>query len=285
MNRLALSIAFNPYEHALDLLTGRVVAEGVDLNWLRVPLAGIGKRFTEGREFDIAEVPLADYVARLTSGDRSLVAIPVFPSRLFVQSELWVNEGATIDNATDWLRRRGAVYDATAAVYLRLWLGHETKADIQPWPLVDTATLNARLAAGEIDIALASVRPAKAKRLILDAIETERDYYRASGIFPIRTVVCLHRELAERHLWLCRSLCDGFMHAKKESLQRLITAGMSRYPMPWINAYIVRTRAVFGDDFWPYGVETNRPTLEAFLKAAGQTIAVEDLFDGATISV
>jgi 4,5-dihydroxyphthalate decarboxylase len=277
MSRLTLSIALNPYEHALDLLTGRVAAEGVDLNWLRVPVSGIGDRFTKGREFDVAEVPLADYVARIADGNHSLVAIPVFPLRLFVQSELWVKEDAMIASPAEWLRSglRGAADDATAAVYLRLWLE-------QSWPLIDSATLGAKLAASEIDVGLTSAKPAKAKRLLPDAIEMERDYYRATGIFPIRSVVCLHRELADRHRWLGRSLFDGFMRAKKDSLQRLITAGMSRYPMPWINAYIVRTRAVFGDDFWPYGIEANRQTLETFLKAVGKNIAVEELFDDAT---
>ena len=286
MSKLALSIALNPYEHALDLLTGRVVAEGIDLNWLRVPVAGVGDRFVNGREFDVAEVPLLEYVARLVSGDRSLVAIPVFPSRLFVQSALWVREGTSISNVAEWLcsGRRGAADDQTALTYLRLWLDHETKSDVEPWPLIDSHMLTAKLSAGEIDVGLTFAKPAKAVRLIPNAIEAERDYYKARGIFPIQSVICLHRDLAERHRWLGRSLFDGFMRAKKDSLQRLITAGMSRYPMPWINAYIVRTRAVFGDDFWPYGIEANRPTLEAFLNVTGRNITVEELFDGVLLA-
>jgi 4,5-dihydroxyphthalate decarboxylase len=282
MSKLTLSIALNPYEHALDLLTGRVVAEGIDLNWLHVPVAGVGDRFVKGREFDVAEVCLVEYVARLVSGDRSLVAIPVFPSRMFVQSALWVREGTSITDAVEWLcsGRRGATDDQTASTYLRLWLGHETKRDVEPWPLIDSHTLTAKLSTGEIEVGLTFARPAKAVRLMPHAIELERDYYKTSGIFPIQSVICLHRDLVERHRWLSRSLFDGFMRAKKDSLQRLITAGMSRYPMPWINAYIVRTRAVFGDDFWPYGIEANRLTLEAFLNATGKNITVEELFDG-----
>ena len=51
MTKLSLSIALQPYEHAIDLLTDRVSAEGVDLNWLRISGA-LGQRFAERREFD-----------------------------------------------------------------------------------------------------------------------------------------------------------------------------------------------------------------------------------------
>lgn len=107
---------------------------------------------------------------------------------------------------------------------------------------------------------------------------------RRRGFFSILRVLCLHRDVADRHRWLATSLFDAFDRAKRNSLGRLIGAGMSRYPLPWLNAYVTRTRAVFGDDFWPYGLEANRTTLETFLqtaKAQGicrSSLAVEDLF-------
>lgn len=290
MSKLALSIALDPYEHALDLLTGRVVAEGVDLNWLRVLASDLGRRFVDRAEFDIADMPLAEYVTRLSQGDRSMAAIPVFTSRQFVQEAVWVGKGSAVKKIEDVIGARCATDDETASVYLRVWLQTALGRDpgTMTCPVMDTPSLHRKLAAGELDVAISFAKPPGAEPLGTDVIEAERAYYQVTKIFPIMRVVCIQSDLLDRHRWLSTSLLHAFEEAKQNSLNRLIFAGMSRYPMPWINAYVMRTRTVFGDNFWPYGIGANRTTLDAFLSVAHasefikEKLEMQDLFDEAT---
>ncbi len=296
MSKLSLTVALSPYEHALDLLEGRIAAEGVDLNWLRVPPTVTGNRFTQNRACDVAEISLADYVSRFAKGDRAVVAIPIFLSRQFMPGAIWARIGGTIQTIEDLRNPKMSCMadDETTAVYTRHWLEKTIGLDHEHrWPLADTASLHAKLAAGEIDVGLSLKRPPSGKgeeirRIIEDVSEAERAYYEATRVFPILRVLCIQRDLIEQHRWLAASLFEAFDRAKRNSLGRLIGAGMSRYPLPWLNAYVTQARANFGEDFWPYGVEMNRPTLAAFLQtirepAIGSTpFAVEDLFDEST---
>jgi 4,5-dihydroxyphthalate decarboxylase len=93
-------------------------------------------------------------------------------------------------------------------------------------------------------------------------------------------VLCIRSALVRANPWLPNTITEAFTRSKDNALQRLITAGMSRYPLPWINDYVERTRRLFGDDFWPYGIDENRPTLSVFLNQSGldTRLSVEDLF-------
>jgi 4,5-dihydroxyphthalate decarboxylase len=103
-------------------------------------------------------------------------------------------------------------------------------------------------------------------------------------------IVIVRRELVEKHPALARSLYAAFEAAKVRSLQRALEATVPSFPLPWAAAHATETAAVFGDDFWPYGVAANRPTLEAFLGfCAGQEILasplkLEDLFPAEFLS-
>ena len=291
MTKLSLSVALNAYEHAIDLLTDRVRAEGVDVNWLRISTATLGARFTERHEFDVAELDLADYVARLSRGDRSILALPVFLDRQLMPGAVWIRAGGPLRDLNDLSKDglRCATDDGTVALYMRQWLGASAAS---PWTTMTTSELQAKLGAGEIDAGFSLNRLKGEKgivlqRLIGDIAAAEQAAYQATKVFPILRVVCVHRDLATKHPWLAASLFDGFDQAKRASLGRLIGAGMSRYPLPWLNAEVTRIRAVYGEDFWPYGIAANRPTLDAFLATAkaqgvcGSSLTVEGLFDAA----
>ena len=85
----------------IDFLTGRVGAEGIDINWLRIPTTPVSNRFADHREFDVAEVPLIDYLTRLSRGDESIVALPIFLCRQFVQGAVWVRAGGPVRKIDD----------------------------------------------------------------------------------------------------------------------------------------------------------------------------------------
>ncbi|MGE0651488.1 MAG: hypothetical protein AB7P12_07045, partial [Alphaproteobacteria bacterium] len=95
MARLRISLALPGYEHALDLLSGRITAEGLDINWIRSPLEEIARRFTDG-EFDVADMPLADVVTHHATGRNGIIALPEITTPLIVQGAPWVTTDSTL---------------------------------------------------------------------------------------------------------------------------------------------------------------------------------------------
>ena len=97
-------------------------------------------------------------------------------------------------------------------------------------------------------------------------------------------VVALRRDVFERDPWVAMNLFKAFEEAKRRSLARLADVTASHAPLAWIGDYSARMQRLFGDDPWPYGVEPNRRTLEAFLQFAFEQgvchrrLAVEELF-------
>ena len=87
---LELTLAINDYDHVRDLVSGAVPVEGVDLTCLQYPIEEIFFRFTLLREWHISELSMAKYCSLRAHGDDSIVAIPVFPSRCFRHSALFV---------------------------------------------------------------------------------------------------------------------------------------------------------------------------------------------------
>jgi len=111
-------------------------------------------------------------------------------------------------------------------------------------------------------------RPDDVKRLFPDFVPVEKDYYRRTGIFPIMHVVAMRRDVHERHPWLAMNLYKAFDEAKTRSVERLSDVTASYVPLPWTPSHLDAARALLGPDPWPYGVEPNRVTLDAFLRYA-----------------
>jgi 4,5-dihydroxyphthalate decarboxylase len=150
-------------------------------------------------------------------------------------------------------------------------------------------SLNDMLVGGELDALIAAHPPAafesgQAVRLFSDYRAAEEAYYRDTGIFPIMHVVVLRREIQEAHPWVAMNLLTAFREAKRRSTTRAGDMNASRYPVPWGQATAERAAKTFGGDMWPYGVDENRETLEAFLGFAheqgvcARRLTVDDLF-------
>jgi 4,5-dihydroxyphthalate decarboxylase len=303
MSSLQLSLAIGEYDHVRDLLDGTVAASGVDLTVLRLPIEEIFFRATFNREFDVSEMSFAKIVSLASQDDRGFVPLPVFPSRAFRHSSIYVRADAGIADPRDLAGRRVGVpeWAQTAAVYSRGMLAHEYGVDLASirWhqagvndagrkekvkldlprglelTVVSDRSLSQMLLAGELDAVLSARPPApflagdaRIGRLFPDARAVEEAYYRKTGIFPIMHVVALRRSLYEQHPWLAMNLYKAFDAAKARSVARASDITASFYPLPWTAQVAQSARALFGDDPWPYGVEPNRTTLEAFLRYA-----------------
>src|SRR5262245_4416381 len=317
MTRLRLTLAIGDYDHPRDVALGAVRPDGIELIHLALPVEEIFCRFTKYREWDVSEMSFGKVVSLASQDDRSLVALPVFPSRVFRLSSIYVRGDGPVRSPGDLAGKRIGVpeWAQTAAIYTRGYLAHElglalADADwvqaglnepgrvekvalklppgVRLRPVRD-ATLNDMLLGGELDAVL-SARPPRGfaagriTRLYPDYRPPEEAYFRKTGVFPIMHVVALRRDVFERDPWVAMNLFKAFDEAKRRSLARLADVTASHAPLAWIGDYCARMQQLFGEDAWPYGVEPNRRTLEAFLEFAFEQgvchrrLAVEELF-------
>jgi 4,5-dihydroxyphthalate decarboxylase len=148
---------------------------------------------------------------------------------------------------------------------------------------VPDQSLAAMLAGGELD-AVISARDPGGKRLFEDYVSLEEAYFRKTRIYPIMHLVVLRREAYERDRWIAMNLFKAFEATKRASVHRMVEIGLSHVPLPWLAEHARRWRGLAGEDFWPYGIEPNRPTLEAFVQYAheqgvtARKLRVEELF-------
>ena len=107
MPDLHLSLALNDYVHTADIANGRVRAPGIDLTIVSLPFESVAMRFGANLEFDVAEYSLANYCAHLAEPKPSpMVALPVFTSRVFRHSSIYVNDASNIVDAGDLAGQR-----------------------------------------------------------------------------------------------------------------------------------------------------------------------------------
>jgi 4,5-dihydroxyphthalate decarboxylase len=319
MNKLPLTAALPDYDHVRDLTLGRVRPEGIRLTLLTFPVEEIFYRFLVYKEWEVSEVSLAKYVALTAQGDDSLAALPIFPSRMFRQSSFFVRRGGPIKKIADLKGARVGIpeWAQTAAVYSRGFLVHEYGLDLasihwvqagvnQPGRIekvdlklpkgvkverVTDKSLNEMLLSGEVDAVFAARPPAafsegnpKIKRFFDDYQKVESDYYKKTGIFPIMHAVAVRRDVLDKNPWVARNLFKAFDEARRRSLERVLDATVTMFPVPWGCEYARRGVELFGEDYFPYGIEPNRKTLEAFLKWAHEQgvckrrLTVDELF-------
>jgi 4,5-dihydroxyphthalate decarboxylase len=318
-----LTLAISDYDHVRDLAAGRVRPEGLDLTVLTLQVEEIFYRFTLHEEWDVSELSLAKYASLASQGDSPFVAIPVFPSRVFRHSALYVRADSGLHDPRQLAGRRVGVpeWAQTAGIYVRGFLEHEfgvrthdvdwfqagvnepgrvEKVDlrlpegVRLTPVPDRS-LDGMLTAGDLD-AVASARPPRSfldgdsvVRLFPDARAAEEASLRATGVFPIMHLVAIRRPVFERYPWVAGELLKAFDEARRRSVERLGDAVASRVPAPWAAYHAAAMRELFGGEPWQYGLEPNRTTLEAFLRWAYEQgcchrlLCPDDLFPEAVV--
>jgi len=307
------------------LRTGEVAVEGCDTTYLVTRPGETFFRLFNHQEFDVAEMSLSTYMLARSKGDWPYRAIPVFLSRAFPHSSIYVRAGAGIAQPAE-LRGRvvGAPsYHLTRGLCVRGMLQDEygVRPDDMAWriggvdapedfdyvgvdlsgldikPIAKGAYLAGLLLDGEID-AIVSYRDPQIlydgnpgiSRLFGDFREAERRYYEKTGIFPVMHVVGIRETLVEKYPWLARSVFKAFDAAKLRCTERLNDLDAPIVTLPWVAAETQATMALMGADFWPYGVEPNRTTLEAQTRWSHEQglsptrFAVEELFVPSTLS-
>jgi 4,5-dihydroxyphthalate decarboxylase len=302
---LRLSLACGDYDRTRPLVDGRVRPLGLDLTCLPMTIEEIFFRMARFREFDAAEMSLGSFLVSLSAGEEApFVAIPVFPSRSFRHSGIYVHAGSGIERPEQLVGRTVGVaeYQLTANVWIRGILAedygvpvgsvryrtgglHEPgrpeklavslPADVDVAPIGPGRTLSDMLASGEIDAlytprtprSFAEGHPGVA-RLFPDFRTVESAYFRRTGIFPIMHVVVIRADVYRRDRWVARSLMEAFAEARRIALTGLDETASLRYMLPWLPDDVASVRAVLGDDYWTYGLDGNEAALTAIARYA-----------------
>ncbi len=302
MARLRLALACWDYDRTRALADGSVRPEGIDLNYLALPVEETFFRMLRQREFDVAEMSLSSYALTLARDDPPFVAIPVFPSRYFRHSCIFVSTRSAIREPKDLAGRRIGTpeYQMTAAVWIRgiladeygvahtaaeYWTGGEEHPGRDEKIALDLSpevrlrrigpgeTLAAMLVDGEIDALYTArapstfvTRPGAVRRLFEDYAAVERDYYRRTRIFPIMHTVVIRREVYEANRWIAQTLTKAFVEAQRRAYRELEETAALKTMLPWLTSHVEETRREMGADWWAYGLAPNRHVLETFLR-------------------
>lgn len=314
MTRLSLSVATWDYDRVRALADGRVPIEGCDVNFLPMPVEEVFHRAYYHAEFDVAEIGFSPYLIARSRDLTPYVAIPVFLSRMFRHSAIYVRADRGIGAPEDLRGKRVGVpeYQMSAAMWARGMLAddHGLRHDAMRWvqggletpgrrdkfplnlpagfPLEGAPpdrSLSQMLEAGQIDALFSARAPScfergcpQVRRLYSDLRTVERDYFRRTRIFPIMHAVGIRRELVDRHPWLPASVCKAFVEAKRAAEQDLREVAALKIMLPWLTSELADTRAAMGDDYWPYGVPANRHTLDTMARYSfEQGLAVRQL--------
>jgi 4,5-dihydroxyphthalate decarboxylase len=323
MNKLALSLATLRYDHMTDLMIGAVTAEGITLNYLDLHYHDILLRGVMFHDFDVQEISFAKYASLRASGDDSLIAIPVFPNRMVRHNAIYIMDGGPIHVPADLAGRRIGLpeWAQTAAVYVRGLLAHYYGIDLKSidWiqagadepgrgekvalslppglrltPVADRS-LSEMLPAGDVDALICAQPPKcygpnpKVRRLFEESLDIEQSYVRETGIYPIMHTIVIRKDILDRAPWVAANLYAAFEEAKRRSVERALYTGASMFPIAWHSNYAHRVQDIIGADIFPYGIEPNRVTLEAFLDytyeqgVCARRLTIEELFVPSTM--
>jgi 4,5-dihydroxyphthalate decarboxylase len=311
MSKLPLTFACGPYDRTLALRDGSVQPEGIELNYIASQPPDIFWRMLQFKE--------SNHATLVSTGKAPFVAIPVFPSRVFRHGYFFINTDRAIKTPADLKGKRGGVpeYTMTAAVYMRGLLQHEygvkpsdvewiqgrtdrlgrkRPSDIRLIQAPPGTELGDLLERGEIDFMMTANNPLafrrgspKVRRLFPNYPEVEKDYYRRTKIYPIMHTVVIRNDIYERNPWVALSMYKALCRAKEHAYQLLADMGSPKVSSAWLQPLIEEEREIFGLDWYPYGIEPNRPTIEALLQythehgLTDRRVKLEELFAPSTL--
>ena len=301
MSDLKLSLAMGNYDRTRAIVDGRVKIDGVDpIPMLLSPEEMFFRAFRH-QAFDVSELSLSSYSISVARGEPHYIAVPVFLSRAFRHTSVYIRTDRGIDTPEDLKGKRIGIaeYQLSANVWVRgildddfgvkpsdvTWVrgGMDTpgrpekiKVDLPSDVIVEAApegaTLNQMLMDGEIDGFVGPRWPRcfaeghpHIGRLFRDSVGAAEDYYRRTRNFPIMHVLGLRRSLADEHPWLPAALMKGFVQAKQIAQEALQDTSATKVTMPFVEDNLNRAQALMGQDPWTYGVAANAHTLDKFL--------------------
>ena len=268
-------------------------------------------------------------LAYANEGFRDYSLIPVFPLRVFRHKSIFINVNSGIKKPGDLRGRKVATpgFSSTSLTWLRGIMQHEygVRPDEVEW-VVSTKDSSAGVSGkvskqesvipeglkvsqgpagkdesdllvdGDVDALFHAAEPRAYMqghpdviRLFSDYRQTERAYYKKTGIFPIMHAVAIRNSLVEKNPWLPEAVFNAYSQAKQMMYDDLKKMGWATISLPWVGKELEETRALMGENFWPYGIEANRKALETLFQysyeqgLAKQKLTIKNLFHPSTL--
>src|SRR5713226_6942720 len=311
--KIHLTLACGDYEIVRALMEGTVQPDGIELTVLTDMTSDIRHwRMIRGREFDVAELSMSNYLAAKFRG-QPFTAIPVFLHRRFRHGFTFINMSKGIRKPTDLIGRKVGLrnFSATSNLWIRGILEHEFRVphkkiqwykqddeevevampkDLSLQKIAPGKNVERMVAEGELDALIHPElikpildRDPRVGRLFPNYKELEVDYYKRTGIFPIMHTAAIKQDVVERHPWVPINLFQAFEKAKEIAYQRM--ENPRRIPLAWFRHALEEQEEILGRDPWAYGLgEANRKNLEALMQYSheqgfiGDKMALDDLF-------
>jgi 4,5-dihydroxyphthalate decarboxylase len=300
------TFAISSYDHVEAVATGRIPIAGAEPLFIRLPIPEMFRRFVARRDWDVSEMSFVQYATLRASGDPNLVGLPVFPSRLYRQTAVFVRSdrirvpedlrGARIgivawaNSAAVWARGMLADMHGIAASQVTWYQGGVERPGrpevVRPRWFPEDVTMVAvtdrgieqMLWDGDLEAIIVPSPPATVEtsaragglvRLLYDDFPAAEQAYRErTGCLPIMHTVAMTRDLYERDPDLLRRIYEALELARRRYFDELAATEAALVPVPWLDEHLARLRASIGEDVWPYGVQANRATFETALRYA-----------------
>jgi 4,5-dihydroxyphthalate decarboxylase len=322
----SITIACWSYDRIRPLVTGQVKIEGCNPTFLDLEPEEMFHRALHFEEFDVTELSFSNYLTLAARKSCPYIAIPVFPGRRFRHSGIYINTRSGIRKPEDFKGRivGSPEYQVTASVWIRGILEDEygvkpsdirwraggiyeasrtekvniaAPAGVELERIGPGKTLSRMLADGEIDALIGPRAPScfheghpDIVRLFPNFIEKEQAYFRNTGIFPIMHLLAVHKKKVGELPWLPASLFKAFETAKDLAIERLLEENEPMATYPWIDGVVREAQKLMGKDYWPYGIEENRKTLETFLRyhfsqgLSERRLGIDEIFVPSTLA-
>jgi 4,5-dihydroxyphthalate decarboxylase len=270
-------------------------------------------------------------LAYANEGFRDYSLLPIFPIRVFRHKSIFIRTDRGIKSPEDLRGKKVATpgFSSTSLTWLRGIVQHEYGVKPEEIQWVQSSKDSSAKAAGkvseqesvvpkglsvskgpegkdesdllesgEVDALFHAAEPRayieghpKVARLFHDFRKTERAYFKKTGIFPIMHAVAIRNSLIEQHPWLPQAVFDAYSKAKSLMYDHLKKMGWAAISLPWVAQEIEETRALMGENFWPYGIKTNRRVLEALFQysyeqgLASKKLTIEELFHTSSLKL
>src|SRR5688572_23367458 len=299
---LRLTLACWDYDRTRAIMENRVQFDGIDLTYLNLVVEETFFRQMRHHEFEVSEISFSSYLVSMFQESPPFIGIPIFPSRSFRHSGIYINAGAGIREPKDLIGKRigCAEYQLTANVWIRGILNDEygvtpssfttviggleeigrvekaalsLPAEIKIERIGATQTLSAMLESGEIDALFSPRAPSsftrgtgKVRRLFENTHAAEREYFERTRIFPIMHLVAIRRDVYEKHRWVAQALYKGFAEAQRMTYEDLHQTAALKVMLPWLIQHLADTEKLMGKDFWAYGYQPNVEAINRLLR-------------------
>ena len=304
MTKLRLSLACVATDRTSRILDGRVPVVGCDFTFLPGEPEEIFRRALRDKAFDVTELSMSSHIVTTARGDSDYVGLPIFLSRAYRHSAIYVRSDLGIASPSDLKGKRIGLpeYQQTAALWVRgimmdqygvhprdvIWrtgglnepggqerIALNLPADMDVAAIKPETTLNRMIVSGELDAIISPRAPlcfgeegGPVVRLFPDFRGAEMAYARQTGFFPIMHCLAIRRSIADANPWLPVELFKSFSTAKTLALTDIAQVNVLRTSLPWMASYLEEAKSVLGNDPWSYGFAANCVELDAMTRYA-----------------